>query len=37
VIKKIKISRNEEYLIKFMDEYELDVFTYQKLARGINL
>ena len=37
MIKKIKISKNEEYLIKFMDEYELDIFTYQELTDDENL
>lgn len=36
-MKRIKISQNEEYLIKFIDEYEMDIFSYPELANNKNL
>lgn len=36
-MKKIKISQNEEILIKYLDEYEVDIFTYNELSNDKNL
>ena len=36
-MQKIKISKNEEEFIKFIDEYEMDIFTYSGLRSDKNL
>lgn len=36
---KLKISKYEEILIKFLDEYEFDIFTFSELKeqKGLNI
>ncbi|TAN16649.1 MAG: hypothetical protein EPN37_08020 [Chitinophagaceae bacterium] len=37
MINKIKISKDEQKLIHFMDENEIDIFTYQELLNNKDL